>query len=232
MSKKKKKTGTGTTRYEIGARVRVKPGIADPDYPDIPMGGWVGTITEIDDENALYLIKWSRETLAGVTPVFRKRCKRDGLDYEESWLEENDIALYDGRPLKIEQPANVTSRTLSEDDQDDRIRIILGLTGDDPLPDVDGETLCDYHKYLAAELTFPFKAKWEQERGPLTGTAREIIVTGLLPPDDCDEFYGLFCKARRSLRKHELPLGEVEAKERGRNHQLLDDYSYWFWNWR
>jgi hypothetical protein len=47
-------------------------------------------------------------------------------------------------------------------------------------------TLIAYHDYLAAHLSFPFKAKWEQETGPLTGATREINVTGFLLPDGCD----------------------------------------------
>ena len=31
-------------RFSVGDRVRVKTGVPDPDFPDIPLGGWAGTI--------------------------------------------------------------------------------------------------------------------------------------------------------------------------------------------
>jgi Calcium binding len=109
------------------------------------------------------------------------------------------------------------------------VRIALGLTSDDPLPEVDDDTLRAYHRYLAAHLTFPFEAKWEPEYGP----APTIKITGLGDPEDdawADEMYGLLCEARAEGRLTEVPLGECEAKKGSANRQLLKDYSYWFWN--
>ena len=34
-------------RWQIGAKVRVKPGVSDPDFPDMPLGGWSENITQI-----------------------------------------------------------------------------------------------------------------------------------------------------------------------------------------
>jgi len=46
-------------RFAVEDRVRVKYGVPDPDFPDIPLGGWAGTITEVshDAKSHLYLIK-------------------------------------------------------------------------------------------------------------------------------------------------------------------------------
>jgi hypothetical protein len=44
MSKKKKGRGT----FAVGSRVRVRRGVRDPDHPDIPLGGWAGTVRETD----------------------------------------------------------------------------------------------------------------------------------------------------------------------------------------
>ena len=56
MARKKRKPGrkkrrprpTFPARFTVGTKVRVKPGTTDPDYPDIPLGGWTGAITEVD----------------------------------------------------------------------------------------------------------------------------------------------------------------------------------------
>ena len=37
MPKRKPQT---QTRFKVGDRVRVKHGIRDTDYPDMPLGGW------------------------------------------------------------------------------------------------------------------------------------------------------------------------------------------------
>ena len=41
------KNKSGSPRFKVGDKVRVKHGVIDPDFPDIPLGGWTGTVTEI-----------------------------------------------------------------------------------------------------------------------------------------------------------------------------------------
>ena len=220
------------TKFHVGDMVRVRNGTRDPDYPDVPMGGWVGTIKEVESEGgqAHYCVAWSRDTLASIHPVFRKLCERDGLDYEETYLAENDIEPSGGQALPIEQPAAIDTPALSSDNQDDRIRMILGLTGDDPVPDVDPSTLVAYWNHLRRHLSLPFEARHCPEDGP----ENDVSVIALPDPDeyDCDEFHGLFCEARLGRRQITIPLGEIEVTKRNPNHQLMDDYLYWFWNWR
>jgi len=165
-------------RFHIGEIVRVRNGTRDPDYPGIPMGGWVGTIKEVESGRGqahYYCVAWRRDTLAGIHPVFRKRCERDGLDYKQSYLADDDLEPYGGEPLSIEQPTSITTPRLSTGSQDDRIRMILGLTGDDPVPDVDPETLVAYWNYLRQHLSLPFEARL----GPrhMTVSLGEIEVT-------------------------------------------------------
>lgn len=239
MSKSKKKpTAQGkkspaAARFAPGAKVRVKPGTSVPDCADIPLGGWAGTIEEVDQrsEPATYLVEWNRHTLNHVHPVYRKRCERDGLERERMWLSEEDLEPDNGEPAVIEQPTKIVIRPLNPNDEDDRVRIVLGLTSDDPLPEVDGDTLRTYYRYLAAHLTFPVEAKWEPEYGPRTA----ITITSLGDSEEDsvqDEMYGLLCTARAAGRLIEVPLGECAAKQSGPNRQLLKDYAYWFWNYR
>ncbi len=219
-------------RFQIGDMIRVRHGVLDPEYPDIPLGGWVGRVKEIDLHAGQYfcLVEWTTETLKSIPPVVGKRSERDGLTLEEMVLGEDDIEAYDGQPLSIEQPTHIETRPLSPDDQDDRVKMILGATGDDPVPEVNEETLLAYWKYLSEHLTFPFEAKYSPERG----AGGLVTVTALSDPEesDCDEFYGLLCECRQGRRTVVIPLGEVEVKKGSPNRQLLKDYSYWFWNWR
>ena len=56
MSRKKKRLqrkgrrfhSTAPPRFAVGTSVRVKHGVTDPDFPDIPLGGWAGHVTELD----------------------------------------------------------------------------------------------------------------------------------------------------------------------------------------
>ena len=38
------KNKSGSPRFQVGDKVRVKYGVIVPDFPDIPLGGWSGTI--------------------------------------------------------------------------------------------------------------------------------------------------------------------------------------------
>jgi hypothetical protein len=151
---KKEKKPRPPARFAAGAQVRVKSGTTDPDFPDIPLGGWAGTIREVNQRAVppTYLIAWDRHTLDHMHPVYRKRCERDGLELESMWLGEDDIEPDTSGAAIIEEPTSIVTRPLNEKGQDDRVRVALGLTSDDPLPEVDDDTLRAYHRYLAAHL--------------------------------------------------------------------------------
>lgn len=120
-------------QFTCGDRVRVRHGVTDPDFPDIPLGGWTGTITEVQHLNPPhYLIRWNQHTLENMHPVYKKRCERDGLENDEMQLTEDDLEPDTGEPVKIEQPTHIETRPLNMDDEDDRIRAVFGLTSDDP----------------------------------------------------------------------------------------------------
>ena len=214
------------SRFEAGAKVRVKQGVRDPDFADIPLGGWSGTVKEVEHARGetTYLIAWDRDTLKAMHPIYRVRCERDGLELGSMWLGEADLELDDGTTVPIEQPTNIITQPLSAKDQDDRVRMALGLTHDDPLPDVTRQNLLAYHRYLRDKLTFPFQAKF---RGKSSLTVHRL-------PDpkeyDLDEEDGLLCEARSREGPFDVPLAELEDAVGHR--KLVGDYGYWFGNFR
>jgi hypothetical protein len=226
---KRKKKPVAKHRFAIGDEVRVKHGVKDVDYPDIPLGGWAGTICEAD-KHGNYTVRWSKETLAAIHPIVKERCEKDGLVLEEFGLAENELEPNPGSPLKIVQPTKITTKPLLPKDEDDRVRMVFGLTSNDPLPDVNDETLETYRQYLAANLTFPIEA----EHGAEYGHPEKVKVTGLGDSDEeppyIDDKYGLLCDARMGHQKVVLPVGELEVTKGKANRQLIDDYSSWFWN--
>jgi len=102
--------------------------------------------------------------------------------------------------------------------------MVFGLTSNDPLPEVDDETLTIYHDYLAKNLKFPFSA----EHGALDGHPERVRVIGLEDIDEesmIDNTDGLLCEARLEGQLVTLPLGELEDAKP--NRRLIDDYCYW-----
>src|SRR4051794_1886471 len=58
--------------FSIDAKVRVKAGVKDPDNPDMPIGGWCGTVAEVEMswQPCGYLVRWDQRTLGQMHPVF------------------------------------------------------------------------------------------------------------------------------------------------------------------
>jgi hypothetical protein len=220
--------------FKVGDKVRVKHGVKDVDYPDMPMGGWAGAVIEVQGSDT-FTLRWTDETLAAIHPVFKKRCEKDGLELEIYTLTGDDLEPDIGAPREIEQPTEIKTKPLSPRDEDDRIRMVFGLTSDDPLPEVDDDTLETYRDYLAAHLSFPFEAEHTPEKGPMFGRRTTMLkVTGLGDPDEeppyIDDMYGLLCDAVADKGKVVVPLGELEVSKGKPNRQLIKDYCYWFWN--
>ncbi len=213
-------------RFAVGNQVRVKQGIADIDYADLPLGGWVGTISEVQ-RNGLYLVRWSEETLASVHPIYQKRCDRDGIKIEECVMNEDDLEPDTGGPLSIEQPTNIITPPLSLDNQDDRIRMVFGLTTDDPLPEDSRDSQRTYFKHLKTRLKFPFSARFNDE---VEHRVRNVTVLGMCDTFPVDESYGVMCNVVSRDEKAEIPLSELEVAEENPNYQTVDDYAYWFVN--
>ncbi len=233
--RKKKRTQTNPlaqAKFSVGMIVRVKAGTMDPDFADIPLGGWTGTIEDVDQQarSRVYLIEWNQDTLDQMHPVYRKRCQRDDLEMENMWLAEDELELDIGEPAKIEQPTNLITRSLSKDDQDDRIRAIFGLTSDDPLPFVNDDNLRKYHRYLATHLSFPFQAAYRAETGPFQEKEIPVTVMGLSDADQCDEDRGILCDAMEEDESVDLFLAELESTVNIHNRLLMGDYAYWFHN--
>jgi hypothetical protein len=58
---------------------RVKYGIPDPDFPDIPLGGWAGTIAEVDQRGRETAVAYSDccwESLAFLAPSRKSMSKK------------------------------------------------------------------------------------------------------------------------------------------------------------
>lgn len=230
------KKGSINPRFQVGSKVRVKPGISDVLFPDMPLGGWSGSVTEIIKAQGQinYLFKLDDRTLASIHPIYQERCEGEGLDFQIMSLRGEELELDDGTPVPIEQPTEIKTPPLSEKDQDDRARMALGLTHDDPLPNVSPETLMTYYRYLTANLKFPFFTSCWAKSGPFTSKQVIVPISRLEPPvaEEFDEECPLYGIGIDQDEEIEFPLEVIELKKNDPNYRLISDYTYWSDNWR
>ena len=116
--------------------------------------------------------------------------------------------------------------------QKDRIQEALGSGSD--IPRVDEELLFRYYKYLSEKLCFPFPAHYPKPATPREDKEFRCSVLELLDPAKHlgDGFDGIFCKTRKGKYEINLPLIELELPDDNPNFEFIEDYWYWFWNYR
>ncbi len=118
--------------------------------------------------------------------------------------------------------------------QSDRLRKLFGLSAEEPLPLVRAETLSAYYDYLTTHLTFPFEAMYCPNGGKMRQLLHYVRITGLVDPRRSRNhtLHGLLCKAEHHKQTLELPLVEIGVLEDHPNCHFIDDYAYWFVNYR
>jgi hypothetical protein len=119
-------------------------------------------------------------------------------------------------------------------DQEARIREVFAIRENAPLPAASDRTLATYYDYLAAHLALPFEALYCQPSGPMRQLIHYVRVLELTDPRQGRTWnvLGLSCKVRTVKAVVEMPLDELGVREDSPNCQLLDDYAYWFVNYR
>ena len=214
--------------FSKGDLVRVKPGIVHDQYPDIPLGGWVGKVKRIAWLTPIgYAVHWTTPTLDQVPAIYFKRCQRDDTKSHRYWLEEDQLeAATDETPVAMEQPTNIITRPLSMDNPDDRIRMIFGLTTDDVLPKADERTQRHFLAYLKAHLSFPFKADYWPATTLGPSKSGKVTVLGFADPP-LGQDAGIVCEARREEDEFQVALRGLHVNEDDPDFQHVEDYTYW-----
>ena len=75
----KKKTTGGIA---VGTRVRVKPDVTAPEFPDVSCGGWTGTVVDVTGARSAepkFVIEWDGDTLAAMPESYRTQCEQQNL---------------------------------------------------------------------------------------------------------------------------------------------------------
>jgi hypothetical protein len=130
-------------------------------------------------------------------------------------------------------PVPIVAAPRRQPDQIQRIRLALGLKSG-RLPAVDEETLSRYYRCLSANLTLPFAAHFPKPTTSEEEDEFRCTVVSLIDPAKYlgDGFDGLFCKTRKGEYDLNLPLIDLHLPENSRNFQWIEDYWFWFWNYR
>ncbi len=217
--------------FAVGALVRVKAGTRDPDFPDMPLGGWAGTITQVGPAKVgnTYLVEWNSYTLLHMHPVFRARCEREGLEIESSWLEEAELEPDGGGVVQMEQPATLSAKPLDPKRVDDRIRAVFHLTTDDPLPPLNEANLRHFYEHLAANIALPISvtnAELELNGPP---DLQRLTLVELVPPHAGEVKGELFAEVTAGDSRAVVPLSHLEPQRDDGSARLLRDYAYWIW---
>lgn len=74
---------------EIGDIVKVKEGVMCPDFKDLNIAGWQGTVIDIDKDdknNILIGISWDSTTLEDMPENFIENGEENGLDNDLMYL--------------------------------------------------------------------------------------------------------------------------------------------------
>jgi hypothetical protein len=98
--------------HRIGACVRVKPGIKDPDF-GTELDGWQGRISNIDTSGneILVSVQWDSITLKNMPVAMIEQCEEQGFDWAETALGADD--LEPGKPRDTEREVATIKSQLS-----------------------------------------------------------------------------------------------------------------------
>ena len=93
----------GAPAWRLGSYVRVRRGVTDPDFPGVPLVGWTGVITEVNEASQpnLFLVKWDDATLSQMSPLYQTLCETQGLKTAEMWVRPRIIEEADATSLVI-----------------------------------------------------------------------------------------------------------------------------------
>ncbi len=76
-----------------GTRVRVREGVTSPEFNDVSISGWTGTVVELSGKppTAKVIIEWDGDTLGNMPKEYVARCEAQQLFYQMACLGEADV---------------------------------------------------------------------------------------------------------------------------------------------
>lgn len=86
---KKKSPG----KYAVGSKVRVRTGVASPEFPEISIAGWIGTIVEVSGKGDAVqcVLEWDEATMQGMPAEYVQKCESESLYHAMACLSEEHL---------------------------------------------------------------------------------------------------------------------------------------------
>ena len=155
MSKRSKsrEAAAAAARHPVGDRVWVRHGVTNTSIPTCRWGAGRARLPR-SAAGGMYTVHWDHETLDRRPPGPREGAVRTGTGWtwrNVGWRRTTWSPIRGGPPC-IEQPLEIVPRPLSKENQDDRVRMVFGLSSDDLLPEANEESLETYYAYLKGRL--------------------------------------------------------------------------------
>jgi hypothetical protein len=219
--------------FKKGDPVKVKDGVACPDYEDMCIAGWQGRVMDVrksDEGGPLLDIAWDSITLKAMRPAYIENSEEKGLDWAEMSLLADEVEAVAARDSERDvQTAHEDLKSqygwfgLGKEGR--RIHAIIGGIN----PDDEMAILAAWEAHLKKNLRFPFTAKVSeyQERSPLEeGDKVEVMQI-----EDVDDFVGLLVEVKCGERKLVFPLCDLTVVgKKDPNCQPVTDYCVWYAN--
>lgn len=81
----------------VGTKIRVKEGVASPEFPDVSYAGWAGSVVELTGKNSArkYVIEWDYQTLDDMPTEYRVLCEENSLFYRMACFDAKQIERID-----------------------------------------------------------------------------------------------------------------------------------------
>lgn len=224
-------------RLRRGDVVHIKPGSPHSNYPDLPMGGWSGTIEQIQRQKRGPLrrcwVRFFKSTTDRLHPVYEDRERRDNEDCDlwDNWVLAHLLEPGQVSPEAIEQPH---LPAWAEKAGDRQVRALFGLEPDEPYPDCEPETWQTWHRFLSENIPLPrVLAEDVSEHGEFD--IERLIIERFLLPDELPANYpadrdrhGVYAEITGGGRTFVVPLDELNLPDEDPFDNLLRDYDHWF----
>jgi len=235
MKAKRQPTKRTTTLFRKGDAVRVKPGTACPDAPDLDIGGWQGRVTDLsfvgDETEPTIGFAWDSVSLQAMPGWFIEDSEREGLDWREMYLSLSDIEPAEPRDMarevaQVQEEIAARYGWLGIGPEGKRIQAVVNSAKDST---DDWQVILAWEKYLKRNLRFPFEVEVceFQEYGSLQAGDRLTVLAIL----DTDDLYGVIVSCRKGGQRYDFPLADlVDVDDDSPNAQLIRDYRVWFAN--
>ena len=76
-----------------GSRIRVKSGVQSPEFPEISLAGWTGTVVETSGKppEQKVIIEWDAATIAAMPGTYVSKCESGQLYHIMASLGSDDV---------------------------------------------------------------------------------------------------------------------------------------------